>query len=191
MTRFNLADLERANDDWGCNCGPGSLAAILDLTLDEVRPLFEPGRPFSGYTNPTLMFSALRVSRRRHHEIGPQPWAAAVGRPWPQLGICRVQWGGPWMAPNVPAAARYRATHWIGVCRVQHGVNVWDVNLIGNELHSDGWCPLEWWSATLVPLLTSDIKRADGRWHITHSVEVERSASATERPEPVTVSGRK
>jgi hypothetical protein len=38
----------------------------------------------------------------------------------------------------------------------------------------DGWGPLEWWSADLVPLLTADIKRATGGWHITHAIEVER-----------------
>lgn len=184
MTRFTLADVDRAHEAWSCSCGPAALAAICDLTLEEVRPHFERDRAFPGYTNPTLMLAALRSVGRKHHEIGPQPWADKVGRPWPRLGICRVQWGGPWMNPGVPAAARYRATHWIGVSRLQrmdgtedpNAVCVWDVNQLSNApvSPSAGWAPLAWWSGVLVPRLTADIKRANGGWSITHSIEVER-----------------
>lgn len=172
MTRFTISDLERANDAWRCSCGPAALAAVCDLTLDEVRPMF--GSDFPGFTNPTRMFAALRSAGVRHGELRR---ASATEQLWPGRGICRIQWLGPWMAPNVPVAARYRRTHWIGAQRVQHSVDIWDANLVGSELHSDGWCPLEWWSATLVPLLTAEIKRATGGWHITHSIEVERPAT--------------
>lgn len=67
--RFTLADLERANDAWGANCGPASLAAICGLTLDEARAHFPD---FPGYTNQLTMFSAL-VS-----------WSKATGRTWPR-----------------------------------------------------------------------------------------------------------
>jgi hypothetical protein len=58
MSKITLDDLARANDEWGANCGPGALAAIMDLTLDEVRPHL-PGFEAKRYTNPTMMFAAL------------------------------------------------------------------------------------------------------------------------------------
>jgi hypothetical protein len=63
--RISVEDAEHANDVWGCNCGPGALAAITGLTLDQVRPHmgdFERKR----YTNPTLMFAALKSIGARY-----------------------------------------------------------------------------------------------------------------------------
>lgn len=57
--QFCHEDGARAWREWGCNCGPTALAAILGLTLDEVRPHlgdFEQKH----YTNPRLMAQALR-----------------------------------------------------------------------------------------------------------------------------------
>jgi len=48
---IDAAEAQTAWDVWGCNCGPGAIAAILNMRLDEVRPLmgdFESKR----YTNP-------------------------------------------------------------------------------------------------------------------------------------------
>ena len=39
LLRFNIADMERASDEWGCNCGPSALAAVTGRTLEEIRPL--------------------------------------------------------------------------------------------------------------------------------------------------------
>jgi hypothetical protein len=179
MTRFTAADVYAANASWGFSCGPAALAAICDLTLDEVRHLF--GSDFRGYTNPTMMFTALRASGRKHHEIGPQPYAGPAIRPWPQWGICRIQWEGPWMAQNVPAGARYQRTHWVGTWQFIGNIsgvrltNVFDVNALNSDIpFGDGWMPAEWWVSVAVPHLTADIKRATGGWHITHAIEVER-----------------
>src|ERR1700753_3352718 len=60
ITPFSLVDLEAAHESWGCNCGPGAVAAICGLTLDAVRALFGPEFEAKGYTNPTLMVQALR-----------------------------------------------------------------------------------------------------------------------------------
>jgi hypothetical protein len=160
--RFTLAELERASDTWGCNCGPAALAAICGLTLDEVRPHFERERPFPGYTNPTLMHAALRSALGDPPGFWQQvPGSRSVGATvsWPRYGLCRIQWEGPWTQPGVPIAARYRQTHWAGAARrpredgkpILHddsNVGVWDVNAIGNR---SGWCALADWSSKLVP----------------------------------------
>ncbi len=162
--RFTLADVERANAAWGCNCGPTALAAICGLTLDEVRAHMPD---FPGYTNPTLMKRAL-------NSVG-KPWLIDGKDPsWPLYGLARIQWEGPWTQPGVPMAARYRQTHWVGAWttdRPHNRVGVWDVNALAN---GSGWCALADWTATIVPFITADIKRASGGWHITHAIEIDR-----------------
>lgn len=32
--RFTMDDMIRANEEWGANCGPGAIAAIMGMTLD-------------------------------------------------------------------------------------------------------------------------------------------------------------
>jgi len=66
--RFTLADADRAADLWGMNCGPGALAAVCGLTLDEVRPHMGDFES-KGYTNPTLMFAALKSIGVKHSLI--------------------------------------------------------------------------------------------------------------------------
>jgi uncharacterized protein (DUF433 family) len=117
MTRFTLADLERAAAEWSCSCGPTALAAICNLTLDEVRPHF-PG--FRGWCNPTMMFEALASLRR----ATGRRWSkkiVAVGwpEPWPRYGLVRIQWEGPWTEPGANPRWAYRHTHWVGVSPLQ------------------------------------------------------------------------
>ncbi len=167
--RFTADDADRAHEQWGANCGPGAIAAICGLTLDEVRPHmgdFEAKR----YTNPTLMWAVLRsigvsFSYRGGH----------LGRElWPEYGLCRVQWEGPWTQPGVPARAAYRHTHWIGAAiDPVKGIGIFDINAIGN---GSGWSALEDWSLLLVPwLLEECVPRASGGWYLTHVVEVDRA----------------
>lgn len=170
--RFTLADLEGANDAWGCNCGPGALAAICGLTLDEVRPHFGPNWP--GYTNPTAMFAALRSLWRAGSIIAITHLMRPDGScPWPGWGLCRIQWEGPWTRPGVPMRARYRYTHWVGVATdPRRGVGIFDINVLAN---GSGWCSLEDWSTHVAPVLAKDHdRRATGSWHITHAIEVAR-----------------
>lgn len=133
LPRFALADQHAAYDEWGCNCGPAAVAAMLDMTLDEVRPHlgdFERKR----YTNPTLMLSVLR-------SIG-RPFQG-VGCFWPDHGLARIQWEGPWTEPGVPMRARYRYTHWVGTSLNAAGERgVFDVNALSN---GSGWCALADW----------------------------------------------
>ena len=160
--RFSSDDLERAFDEWGANCGPGALAAVTGKTLEEVRPHlvdFEDKR----YTNPTMMFGALHSLGICHGTLMP--------RDWPGLGLCRVQWEGPWTAPGVPIRARYRQTHWIGVCAANpDNIGVFDINAMAN---GSGWCSLNDWEETIVPwILEHCVPRASGAWHLTHSIDL-------------------
>jgi len=161
--RFSADDADLAYEQWGANCGPGAIAAICGLTLSELRPHlgdFEQKR----YTNPTLMWSVLDRIGIRWRLV--RPIAA-----WPQYGLARVQWEGPWTRPEVPVRARYRYTHWVGACAVDpENIGIFDINAIGN---GSGWCSLENWSRIVVPFILEEcVPRASGGWHLTHVVEV-------------------
>ena len=67
---------------------------------------------------------------------------------------------------------RYRHTHWVGSCFIEgEEQSIFDVNC----MCVGGWVPLSEWTDSLVPWLLKQCEpKADGRWHITHSVEVAR-----------------
>jgi hypothetical protein len=111
------------------------------------------------YTNPSLMFAALR-------SVGVS-WSET--RQWPARGLVRVQWEGPWMAAGVPLRARYRHTHWIGAATLSGNRGVFDINCMNN---GSGWVSFADWEAVIVPHLTASVKRANGEWSVTHAVEV-------------------
>lgn len=164
---FTYEDAERAYDEWNCNCGPAALAAVLGMTLDAVRPLI-PGFEQKGYTNPTMMFEALKQAPCLFHCIyrGDEPHEVF----WCDRGLMRVQWSGPWTKPGVPMAARYRATHWVGLRSSEDlGHEVFDVN----AMCVGGWLPFKEWSEQLVPWLLREVHpKADGRWWPTHIIVV-------------------
>lgn len=158
-------DGERAWREWGCNCGPAALAAIMGLSLDQIRPHmgdFETKH----YTNPTLMYAAL-------NSVGAV-WRNEGRRcDWPVYGLARIQWEGPWTEPGVPVRARYRHTHWVAVQHPLHSpdVGIFDVNCLNN---GSGWVSEQDWNSILVPhLLAACVPRANGKYHITHHIEIE------------------
>ena len=160
--KFSESDARAANADWGMNCGPAALAAIMNMTLEEVGPHII-GFDEKRYTNPTMMNEALR-------SIG-RPWRK-IGANWPDYGLVRIQWEGPWTQPGVPMVARYRHTHWIGFNRQKNFGNsaVFDINAISN---GTGWCSLRDWSDQLVPwIIENVVPKANGAWHVTHALEV-------------------
>jgi hypothetical protein len=160
--RFSADDAGRAYDEWGANCGPGALAGVMGMTLAEVRPHmgdFERKR----YTNPTLMFDCLARAGAR--------WTFEKGsRDWPRYGLARIQWEGPWTKPGVPPRVAYRHTHWVGSCvRSAANIGIFDINC----MESGGWVSLSDWETLVVPWLLKETEpKADGRWHITHAIEV-------------------
>src|SRR5579872_4549127 len=161
--RFTLDDANRAFDECGANCGPCSIAAVLGLTLDDLRPQmgdFESKH----YTNPTLMWDVLK-------RCGVCFSLTKPPREWPDYGLARVQWEGPWTAPGVPARVAYRHTHWVGA-RAKNPLNV-DIFDI-NAMNSGGWVGVADWAGHIVPWIIEHCvaKGATGRWHLTHVVEI-------------------
>ena len=76
--RFTAEAADRAYDEWGANCGPGAIAAICGLTLDELRPHmgdFEGKRYTTAQVAEILDISHSaayeRIKRRPH----PLTWA--------------------------------------------------------------------------------------------------------------------
>ena len=172
---FTKKDANDAADEWGCNCGPTAVAAICGLSLADLRPHLEDFE-LKRYTNPTLMAQILRNIGAKVLEFGKLDWRFEMERtgrkPWPRYGLARIQWEGPWTNEGVPIAARYRHTHWIGISYAnQNNIGIWDVNCLSN---GTGWVGLEEWTNSLVPwLLKICHPRADGKWHLTHTVEIE------------------
>jgi hypothetical protein len=158
--------MQKASNEWGANCGPGAVAGVLGMTLDDLRPHLVDFEQ-KGYTNPTLMWRILKGLGVRFSYRGGD-----LGRSnWPEFGMARVQWEGPWTQPGVPPAARYRHTHWVGSHRHDGAVSVFDVNCIC----VGGWVTVTEWSEKVVPWLLHECEpRASGLWHITHAVEITR-----------------
>lgn len=172
--QFTADDFHEANDEWGANCGPGAIAGMLGIPLDVLRPMlgdFEEKR----YTNPTLMLQTL--ARCKADNWVRSIRLCASNKWWPEYGLARIQWEGPWTRPGVPPAAAYRHTHWVGAITLPwplppnaaHPIGIFDINAIS----SGGWTTLPCWSDILVPALLADCEpEADGRWHITHTIEL-------------------
>lgn len=158
--RFTEAEADQAYEAWGANCGPGAIAAVLGMTLDELRPRLGDFERL-GYVSPSLMWDILRRLDVRFHSRKVDAW--------PRYGLARIQWEGPWMEPAVPIPARYRFTHWVASCTPDdRPPGVFDINC----MNSGGWVHRADWQRVIVPHLVAAHPRANGRWHITHSVEI-------------------
>lgn len=164
--KFTIEEAERAYDEWRFNCGPSAIAAIVGLLIAELRPHLKDFEA-KGYTNPTLMFGILDSLGVFGRVMSQTPG----GLQWPNFGLARIQWEGPWTKPGVPPQARYRHTHWVGVnAHDRLNIGIWDINALNN---GSGWSSLAVWEKSVVPfILESCEPKADGKWHITHSVEV-------------------
>lgn len=182
---FSEEDARRAFEEWGCNCGPTALAFALQTTLDKVRPLF-PDFESRRYVSPTMMkwaletagisFQAVRKCSRSSGSATDQrptaPWLssdlicdigpATRGR----FSLVRIQFTGPWTAPGSNPRWAYRHTHWITSWSERRVELVFDCNGGVRSLNS--------WETEIVPLLTSNIQRADDGWFPTHIWRLER-----------------
>lgn len=162
---FTAADLDRANTEWHCNCGPGAIAGVLGISLDQIRP-FMGDFEKKGYTNPSLMWDVLDGLDVHWMRRSRKPYV------WPQYGLARIQWHGRWMEPGVPQAARYRHTHWVGACSLPGNIGIFDINAVSEAC--PGWARLEDWTKIIVPeLLKACEPGADGDWSLTHVVEID------------------
>ncbi len=154
-----------ANAEWGFNCGPGALCAVLGATPEALRSRlldFES----KGYTNPLLMRNILRTLRVEHR------YRADLA--WPGFGLVRIQWGGPWLAPGVPVRARYRHTHWVAAATAERFPEFKTLSSVGIfDVNTGFWTTFEAWRDNVVPWLLRECEpRADGSWSVTHSIEV-------------------
>lgn len=167
--RFTYEDAERAHSEWGANCGPTAVAAISRLTLDELRPhmgSFEKKK----YTNPKLMWEVLDALFLENAILA---WEKSKSRSptWPDYGLCRIQWHGPWTEPGMPKRVAYRHTHWVGAARRGNTIGVYDINAM--QPHHSGWVREDHWAGLIVPYILEICEpKASGRWSITHAVEV-------------------
>lgn len=155
MTRFTVDEAQRARETWGANCGPGALAAVLGLTLDNARHLLR-GFNAKRYTNPSMMRAALNGTGWKYE------WRVCQRGYLPPInGLARVQWEGPWTEPGVPPRAAYGHTHWIGGRVVDSVSYVFDINAMA----VGGWITFSRWQRSLVPWLLGQLEpKATGEW---------------------------
>lgn len=160
--RFTIDDAQRAADEWGFNCGPSSICAVLNLTPNELRPyLGDFEKKF--YTNPSLMIDILKRLGVEFCQTyrSDNPSNTMVVK----FGLMRVQWGGPWTNPGVPMRVRYRHTHWVAV----NDGEVFDIN----AMCVGGWLSWKEWSEKLVPWLIKECcPKGNGTWWLTHGIEI-------------------
>ena len=168
--RFTLAEAQAASEEWGFNCGPGALCAVLGETPASIRSHlgdFERKR----YLNPMLMEAILRdlkvPFKRVYQCLGAKKPSSEIQ--YPQGGLVRMQWGGPWTMPGVPTRKRYRHTHWIGLRNSTNGREAFDIN----AMSAGGWIKWNVWCQDLVPWLLDRVEpQNDKTWWPTHCLEI-------------------
>ncbi len=172
--KFSLDDSVRAYEQWRFSCGPAALCAVLDMTPDEIRPHLGDFEQ-RGYVNPTQMLATLHTLKIKFRKLYQGLFSTA--KSWdnlPNFGLIRVQFGGPWMAPEVPMAARYQHTHWVAVRNnpaMTPQRQVFDIN----AMCAGGWIPFGEWKNEMMPWLVKESnKRCDGTFFPTHCLEITR-----------------
>lgn len=166
---FSWLEAVAAAETWGANCGPGALAACLELPIDAVRTAI-PGFEVKHYTSPLMMRAALATfGAVVRQDLRGQERETYM---FPALGLVRIQWEGPWTAPGSNPRWAYRHTHWVASRFWGAGSNarMWIFDING------GWLPGPLWEASVVPLLLANVKRGTG-WHATHRWSIERPAA--------------
>lgn len=161
---FTEDDSTKAFQEWGANCGPNALAFACNVHINDIRGKI-PGFDEKRYTSPTMMAAGIENMKRRFNNYLAHPNVLKSQMTAGSLCLVRVQWTGPWTAPGANPKWAYRQTHWICAWKPEEGISkgvrtVFDVN--------GGINTIEGWENTIVPLLTSQIPKADGGWYPTH-----------------------
>jgi hypothetical protein len=163
---FTRAEMFAAHEFF--NCGHSALCAVTKLKPEKVIPHL---RNFDKkhYTNPSMMqqaivelgYSFTRVYRCLGRGRARNP-------KYPEHGLVRIQFDGPWTASGVPVADRYYHTHWIAI----DGEQVFDVNAIDYG----GCMRMSEWQEVIVPYLFQyepfGNSAGNGTWWPTHCWEV-------------------
>jgi hypothetical protein len=164
---FSSADIRQAVEDWGCSCGPASLAACLGLDLPSVRSHLGDFAS-KGYMNPTAMKAALaRLGAVITYAGTP---AGSLAPSFPRHGLVLIQFAGPWTMPGANPRWAARHTHWVASRQDRANLMlrwVFDINA--------GWLTFNEWQDEVVPLITKTIPRADGGWQAANRWEVQGS----------------
>ncbi|MFO0940125.1 MAG: hypothetical protein U0930_05095 [Pirellulales bacterium] len=172
--RFDIDSAGKASDEWGFNCGPGALCAVLGKTPDELRPHlldFESKR----YASPSMMANILRGMGIQFRRV----WEAKADCTrdklemgvFPQFGLVRIQWDGPWCNAGVSIPARYRKTHWIAYASSAYTGEEMAFDI--NAMCVGGWITFREWTLQLAPWLIREcVKFGNGKWWPTHCWEV-------------------
>lgn len=158
---FTQFELYHAASTWGANCGPGAIAAITGIKLDELRPHLADFES-KGYTNPPMMWRILDNLQL--------VWRKTVQpRTWPDYGLARIQWHGPWTMKGVPTRVAYPHSHWVAAITTDPiNISIFDVNY-------PNWLTVAAWASNVVPFILRECEpEADGRWSLTHTVEIVR-----------------
>jgi len=140
--------------DHGMRCGPLAFAAITGLSVEDVLRCF-PECHFRPWISRNDM---QRAFRKLGHEF------VRLNETWPAVGLCLVQFTGPWTRRNFAQAALHH-THWIAVL----GEYIYDINW-------GGWLPRQNWEEVVLQELLDAISNADG-WRILTGYEVPISAT--------------
>ena len=159
--RFGIEEEQTAAAKWRFNCGPGALCGLLEMTPDQIKPYLGDFER-KGYTNPKLMGDILK-------RLGAEYQTSQLT--WPNFGLVRVQWEGPWTLPGVPLRKRYRHTHWVACCRYPTLMNVFIFDI--NAVYAGGWIALRTWHKYLVPWILKQCEpQANGQYSVTHKWEI-------------------
>lgn len=141
-------DLEIARRLFQVNCGPASFAALVGTLITDIIRFF-PHFPDTPHTSIPHMRRALQECGVAYHSANE----------WPQLGLCLIQFTGPWTEKlRFHAAAKHR--HWVAACRGK----IYDVN-------AHAWLHLAQWETSIMPLLVAAHPAATG-WQLAKSYEV-------------------
>lgn len=160
---FTEDEARVAHEEWGCNCGPTALAFALQTTLPAVRYAikdFDERR----YTSPSMMRMALAELGHNFTALPAGPKNAGVNNAEAfirmfagPMTLVRIQWTGPWIVDGVPQRWAARQTHWIATWAERGVPIVFDCN--------GGVQGFGKWEQEIVPLITAEVKRADGGWY--------------------------
>lgn len=145
---FSPWDMEVAHHNFDAMCGHGALAASLGSEVCDVMKFFAQG----GWVNIPMMEQAIRAA-------GKVPAKMSGWNESDRPAVSIIQFGGPWMRPIVPVAARCAYRHWVAVRR---GL-AWDAN-------EPRWQTRAEWERTVIPALLPET--GDGRWEIIRTIAI-------------------
>lgn len=150
---FIPSDIETAYEEWGANCGPCALAAIVGKKLSEVHPhLAEFAK--RKYMNPTHIKNALESMGIAFRSLGAH---------FPQNGLAFVQWSG---FEKRPVFVQYQHTHWIAVKDGQY----FEIN----TPPGDNWVSPALWERVMPAFIAEHIKGATGSYFVRTGIEIQK-----------------